>query len=189
MQTGAAMFKKLIGALAGLAMMGMAGTANAIPIATFYTSESGFDAASTTSTTNFETASGSGSLTIDGNTYSGITAAGGIFGDMTGPAGGSGLLEIFGTTNNLLDSQLVAVGDMGQGLDKTFFGWTVTGDLIATMQFRLTTGDTLFAAVDNFKFGTTEAPEPSTFSLFATGLALLAFLGWRRRGAVQSKAA
>ena len=25
-----------------------------------------------------------------------------------------------------------------------------------------------------------EAPEPSTLALFATGLALLAFLGWRR---------
>ncbi len=32
-------------------------------------------------------------------------------------------------------------------------------------------------------------PEPSTLALFATGLALLAFLGWRRRRAVQVKAA
>ncbi len=32
-------------------------------------------------------------------------------------------------------------------------------------------------------------PEPSTLALFATGLALLAFLGWRRRGAVQVKTA
>ncbi len=32
-------------------------------------------------------------------------------------------------------------------------------------------------------------PEPSTLALFATGLALLAFLGWRRRKAVQVKAA
>ena len=29
------------------------------------------------------------------------------------------------------------------------------------------------------------APEPSTLALFATGLALLAFIGWRRRRAVQ----
>ncbi len=29
---------------------------------------------------------------------------------------------------------------------------------------------------------TAVAPEPSTLALFATGLALLAFLGWRRRG-------
>ncbi len=35
----------------------------------------------------------------------------------------------------------------------------------------------------------TSAPEPSTLALFATGLALLAFLGWRRRGSVQVKAA
>ncbi len=34
-----------------------------------------------------------------------------------------------------------------------------------------------------------EIPEPSTLALFATGLALLAFLGWRRRRAVQVKAA
>ncbi len=32
-------------------------------------------------------------------------------------------------------------------------------------------------------------PEPSTLALFATGLALLAFLGWRRRGSVQVRAA
>ena len=32
-------------------------------------------------------------------------------------------------------------------------------------------------------------PEPSTLALFATGLALLAFLGWRRRRVVQVKAA
>ncbi len=32
-------------------------------------------------------------------------------------------------------------------------------------------------------------PEPSTLALFATGLALLAFMGWRRRGSVQVKAA
>ncbi len=35
----------------------------------------------------------------------------------------------------------------------------------------------------------TPVPEPSTLSLVATGLALLAFLGWRRRGSVQLKAA
>ncbi len=33
------------------------------------------------------------------------------------------------------------------------------------------------------------APEPSTLALFATGLALLGFLGWRRRGSVQVRAA
>ena len=40
--------------------------------------------------------------------------------------------------------------------------------------------------IDNL---TIEAPEPSTLALFATGLTLLAFFGWRRRGSVQSKAA
>ena len=32
-------------------------------------------------------------------------------------------------------------------------------------------------------------PEPSTLALFATGLALLGFIGWRRRGVVRVKAA
>ena len=32
-------------------------------------------------------------------------------------------------------------------------------------------------------------PEPSTFALFATGLALLAFLGWRRRPRQRTHAA
>ncbi len=40
---------------------------------------------------------------------------------------------------------------------------------------------------DRLQFG--EAPEPSTLALFATGLALLAFIGWRRRRVVQVKAA
>ena len=35
----------------------------------------------------------------------------------------------------------------------------------------------------------TAAPEPSTLALFATGLALLGFIGWRRRRPVQVKAA
>ncbi len=34
-----------------------------------------------------------------------------------------------------------------------------------------------------------EAPEPSTLALFATGLALLAFLGWRRRRSAWVRAA
>ncbi len=43
--------------------------------------------------------------------------------------------------------------------------------------------------VSDIAWSLQEAPEPSTLALFATGLALLAFLGWRRRGSVQVKAA
>ncbi len=49
-----------------------------------------------------------------------------------------------------------------------------------------TSKDGSFSEVGNFLV---RAPEPSTLALFATGLALLAFLGWRRRRAVQVKAA
>ncbi len=89
---------------------------------------------------------------------------------------------------------------VSQGID-TYFA---TGAVVTEVALNLLTAplDTLvitlnstfagppsFAMMDNVSLNSVEAPEPSTLALFATGLALLGFLGWRRRKAAWVRAA
>ena len=69
-----------------------------------------------------------------------------------------------------------------------FFGFQSDSDLIKTIQIS-PNNQTFVTTLDNFiwEIDPTPVPEPSTLSLFATGLAGLGFMGWRRR--VQLKAA
>ncbi len=66
---------------------------------------------------------------------------------------------------------------------RLFFG--VIGADFTSVSFMHTGGDD-GVNYDRLQY---DVPEPSTLALFATGLALLAFLGWRRRGAAWVKAA
>ncbi len=64
------------------------------------------------------------------------------------------------------------------------------------MTFTITSGITSPITFNSIRFTTAagqfevgSAPEPSTLALFATGLALLGFIGWRRRRSVPVRAA
>jgi len=217
------MYRKLIGACAGLAMMGMAGTASAIT----FNSEATFLAAISDPTLeSFEslTATNTASTTpiTTPNFTVGVTGAGdlmGLFDTLT--LVGSGIsatdgsnVAIFGTSASFPGTTIVFtfpdfidafgfnITDFGD-LDGSLLYSTGSGEFgtIATapadggdgslLFFGLTTDihfttftiqNTAFddgIGIDELYF--TEAPEPSTLALFATGLALLAFLGWRRR--------
>ena len=75
--------------------------------------------------------------------------------------------------------------------------WVVAhspGDNFFEVSYGADFAGTLFScctSVSTFSFTTSHGPipEPSTLTLFATGIALLAFIGWRRRRVVQVKAA
>ncbi len=87
------------------------------------------------------------------------------------------------TTNSGLNFTL-------SGLDisnasENFFGFTDPSAPFTSLTLTFLAGDR--NGVDGVYYG--QIPEPSTLALFATGLALLGFIGWRRRRVVQVKAA
>ncbi len=195
------MFRKLIGACVGLAMMGMAGTANAVPLTLGYQVQNlggglfGYDF----------------TLTLDnndGNWLAGQEWDWIIFGDVESTNDPDGLLTSWGFT--VLGPGLGGTSTTGFhngptirfGASVVLPGWepTALGQSLfwsGTSTALLGQGDLLWstlvlgdgAVAANFEVANLEAPEPSTLALFATGLALLAFMGWRRRGVVQVKAA
>ncbi len=182
------MFRKLIGACVGLAMMGMAGTAHALafqmeftvtnfipltapvdPVSGSITYEAASDTAVVDSFISVD-------LTIAGHVYT-ISELG---------------FEVVFAANFTIGG--IANGGVAHLLgftDDFRIAWDPTTPTPTSRLFQYTTSETLplFESVTFEEFSITQAPEPSTLALFATGLALLGFLGWRRRGAAWVKAA
>jgi hypothetical protein len=224
------MFRKLIGACVGLAMMGMAGTANAISIGSFTFDQTAFADAVGTTTGTITTFVTVAPATFPTNTIS-IDAA------LTGSDLNSGVfcnapctIELLFTDNTVVnrvgtdlilfeqgnaESTLVTIDgterlissspnldgleDLSGALiniseiELDDFG-IASGGLISSviidLNFPIGADPATFPSSDPLALGALHSiPEPSTLTLFATGLALLAFLGWRRRGAAWVKAA
>lgn len=139
-----------------------------------------------------------GSLRIE--LVAGVSAVGGIFGDLNGPAG-SGLLSLFDSAGNLHDTREIIdpprgvnYGDMGDSLTKTFFGWTSDTTTFSALEFMLLQDDTtledetLWAALDDLRFGRLvdsnglpAVPLPAAFWLFLTAISGLLGLNRLRR--------
>jgi hypothetical protein len=113
-----------------------------------------------------------------------ITAVGGLFGDLNGPAGSEtlkGTLRVY-DSGGLVASESVIYGDMGAGEAKTFFGWTTTETVFTALEFAIDPQSNLgeFSAVDNFQYGRlSQVPIPASIWLFGT--ALVGFVGMARR--------
>jgi len=199
------MFRKLIGACVGLAMMGMAGAANAVPI----TYELNRVIGAGTVTGFIETDGTLGVLSTINITDWVLT--------LTAP-------DLLGGSPDVIDfaTQIVTnIGGMATTATSTglFFDFDLSGSNFFLLQgtsplnyWCLETGSpacTGFGLSEAMGQGSvgfgpvaqsttgqtgveqfgTAIPEPSTLTLFATGLALLAFLGWWRRSRQRTHAA
>ncbi len=205
------MYRKLIGACVGLAMMGMAGTAGAVVLNVSVDGE----------------LLGATGVNVDGTLYN-VTFVDGS------------CVDLFSGCNEFADFTFIDAAaaffaaealmatvftDSGAGLFDTMpeltFGCGFIGDCRTHIPFAPDGANQyLFTRTGNFAdeasdksvkqtFGPrnldfslvdadkdtinfadfTPAPEPSTLALFATGLALLGFIGWRRRRVVRVRAA
>ncbi len=200
------MYRKLIGACVGLAMMGMAGTANALLIVVGgeLQGATNVDVNGTLFDVEF----------LDGTCvglFSGCDATTDFAFDTqaAATAAAQSLLDnvlLDGVAPDLFDTDPeLTRGCTSSGLCDVYLPYDVDGVTVATAFARnfSTTDSTALAGISissDFSFGggvvyavftqvdDVQIPEPSTLAFFATGLALLAFLGWRRRS-VQVKAA
>jgi hypothetical protein len=115
---------------------------------------------------------------------SGITAVGGLFGDLNGPAE-MGTLRVFGSDGSEFATQTVNYGDMlAGGEPPTFFGWTTTDTVFTALEFSLAVGfepNKTWSAVDNFQFGQSLSQVPIPASIWLFGTALVGFVGMARR--------
>ncbi len=179
------MAKKLIGACVGLAMMGMAGTAHALAFQMeFIVTSFSLGAPPVSGSITYEAASDT--AVVDSFISVDLTIAGHVY-----TISELGFEEVF-AENFTIGAIVNTVSGFLQFTDDFRIAWNPTTTPIPTgrlFQYNTSGTDSLFESVTFEEFSITPAPEPSTLALFATGLALLGFLGWRRRGSVQVKAA
>jgi hypothetical protein len=165
-----------------------------------------FTATANLAVTGGQAQSGTGTITFGSNTfdltlitlatdngngnYSGTTGfrdnhGTDIFGGDTAiPIDPNGL--IFAISNNPLRGQdaLFAVWDAGSGNFDYLISGTLAG--VFDVYYKLATGSGDFSVTDNAPGAT---PLPAALPMFATGMAGLGFLRWRKRKAIKLKAA
>ena len=180
------MFRKLIAACVGLAMMGMAGTAKATLIGWDYSADFGTDAGTASGSFVYDTVALSFSdvmFTTTGGTVIGAQSFSLVL------AFNSSTLQILDPTTGPDFSsdpllQIVVITDYSDPLailNVSRFAFCANFSCSGTQG-----GVFLNSLSSDLSIA---APEPSTLALFATGLALLGFLGWRRRRSAWVRAA
>ena len=209
------MFKKLIGACVGLAMMAALGDTRAhailidsgISTIDTATGLEWLDLPQTSGVRYNDVAAGFGGfIPIDGYQYATVSQVSTLFTNAgfnfqagsSRPVDASAvalLLDLLGCTGSCLTNSPFGEGMMDldvfsptqAGLSFYLANVLTGGDFTTAVTGASRTDICCFAktaanaAIGSFLIR--PAPEPSTLALFATGLALLAFLGWRRRKA------